>query len=95
MLPGKTVTQRSIPLSSREKAEAHVRGGANGACPLAYGKGTLGSITCTTESEPLVTVDSKGRTQKTGTRTMYTCSAPVTCPPVKHCESRPAGGSRQ
>jgi hypothetical protein len=94
MLPGKTVTQRSIPLSSREAAENHVRGGSRGACPRAYGKGSLGAITCTTESEPILKVDGSG-VRKTGTRTMYTCSAPVTCPPVEHCESRPSGASAQ
>lgn len=93
-VPGKTVTQRSIPLSSREAAENHVRAGSRGACPRSYGQGTLGAITCTTKSEPLLKVDGKG-VHKTGERTMYTCSAPVSCPPVEYCESKPSGASRQ
>ena len=90
----KRYSNRSLPKPSRAEAERYL-GQLPSLCAL-DAEPTQGAAECTEDSEPVVTRDVQGITRTTGRRTMFTCSAVMTCPPAEVCQSEQGGGgSRQ
>lgn len=81
-----TELARSIPIADRAAAESHVR---NQHCARGDLRPvSLGPISCTSESEPILERGRPNGVRVTGHRTMYTCEAARTCR-VEVCEAPP------
>lgn len=85
----KRFVDRSLPMSTRAKAEAFLRFNQ-----CKFGSGTRESLSCSTDDEPVMQKDKDGILRITGRHTVHVCEMSYTCQ-IEVCESGSAGGSKQ